>query len=330
VAEPAEGRLGKRLRRILLMLPYAIQHPGVTVDELSRKFEVDRKDLVADLNLLFVCGLPGYGPGDLIDVVLDDDRVFVRMADYFAAPLKLTPAEAIVLYARGQALIELPEMGAADSLRRALTKLGRALRMAEGGQADKPDGIEMRLHRGRPDHLMTIRKALDEGKRVHLEYYSANRGEMTVRDVDPWLVTIARGNLYFVGWDHLSGDERIFRADRIKSVEVLAEPADVPGDLDPGRYATAFVEHSGERTISLEISPDAARWFEDYIPVKSSKSLPDEWRAVEIVADSDTWAATLIMRLAGDARNVKPESIMAEARRLAKLIEDRHLPSATR
>ncbi|HWL65262.1 MAG TPA: protein pafC, partial [Actinomycetota bacterium] len=97
--EDPSGRLGRRLSRILLLLPYAIQHPGVTVGELAGKFGIDKRDLLDDLNLVFLCGLPGYGPGDLIDVDLDEDRVYVRMADYFAAPLRLAPAEALVLYA---------------------------------------------------------------------------------------------------------------------------------------------------------------------------------------------------------------------------------------
>ncbi|MDQ4027963.1 MAG: hypothetical protein M3214_07955, partial [Actinomycetota bacterium] len=85
MTEQAYGRLGRRLRRILVMLPYAIRHPGISVDDLSRKFSVRRQELIDDLNLVFLCGLPGYGPGDLIDVTLDEDHVYVRMADYFSA-----------------------------------------------------------------------------------------------------------------------------------------------------------------------------------------------------------------------------------------------------
>ena len=65
-------RLARRLQRILLLVPYAIKHPGISVDELSTKFGIKNADLVDDLNLLFMCGLPGYGPGDLIDVDFDE------------------------------------------------------------------------------------------------------------------------------------------------------------------------------------------------------------------------------------------------------------------
>ncbi|MEA2447500.1 MAG: proteasome accessory factor, partial [Actinomycetota bacterium] len=120
MAEETSGRLGRRLGRILLLLPYAIQHPGVSVGELARKFDVDKRDLLDDLQLVFMCGLPGYGPGDLIDVDLDEDRVYIRMADYFAAPLRLSPAEALVLYAGTAALAALPGMEEAGALKSAL------------------------------------------------------------------------------------------------------------------------------------------------------------------------------------------------------------------
>jgi proteasome accessory factor C len=322
MTESAEGRLGRRLRRILAVLPYAIRHPGVSVDELSRKFSVAKKDLIADLNLLFLCGLPGYGPGDLIDVTMEEDRVYVRMADYFSAPLRLTPAEALGIHAQASALAALPEMGEAESLRSALMKLGRAIGM-DDESADAP-AIEMRLQPGPGAHLAAVRSALEKERRLRLEYFSATRGQLTEREVDPWTVIIAGGHSYLVAWDHLTGDERMFRIDRIKAVDVLDEEAEVPADFDPSRYMQAFIERPGQRRVTMEISPQAARWFEDYIPTRASRGLRGGWRAVDIVADSDRWVATLLLRLGGQVRKVEPATAMDEARRLARTIADAH------
>lgn len=315
------------MRRILLMVPYAIRHPGVGVDELSRKFDVPRDRLIEDLHLLFLCGLPGYGPGDLIDVSMEEDRVYVRMADYFAAPLRLTPAEALELHAQGSAIAALPEMEEADSLRRALTKLGRALGIQGLGEGESL--IEVKLEPGAGEHVRTLREAVSRRRRIELEYLSATRGEMTTRKVDPWALFVTRGHSYVVGWDHLSEDERMFRTDRIKSVALLDEDAPVPDDFDPERYKAAFVERGDLRTIFFEISPPAARWFEDYIPVRSSEPLADGWRAVELSSDSDRWAATLVLRLGDQVRSVRPKSVEAEARRLAEAITTRHRTPAT-
>jgi proteasome accessory factor C len=315
----AGGRLGRRLSRILVLLPYAIRHPGVTLDELSHKFAVGKRDILGDLELVFLCGLPGYGPGDLIDVSIDDDRVYVRMADYFAAPLRLAPAEALALYAAGHALASLPELEEADALKRALAKLGRAL-----GVDGAAEAVHLRLQPGPAEHLTRVRRALQDRRRLELEYLSASRGRLTVREVDPWALIVAWGRSYLVGWDHLSGEERMFRIDRIKAAEVTDEPAEVPADFDPEPYRRAFVDRGEERTVTLEISPSVARWFTDYYPVRSVSACADSWQRVELASNSDIWVATLLLRLGAEVRSVQPDEIVDRARRLAAAIARRH------
>ncbi len=324
MAETAEGRLGRRLRRILLLLPYAIQHPGVGIDELALKFGVRKKDLVEDLNLVFMCGLPGYGPGDLIDATIDDDRVYVRMADYFSAPLRLTPVEALALYAGGQALVDLPDMQEADSLRRALAKLRRALGAGGDGNGLEPPDLSVQLEAGPSSHLATVQRGVAQTRKLELDYFSATRGELTSRTIQPWGLVAAVGRWYLVAWDELSDDERMFRVDRIKRAAVRDEGFEPPVDFDPARYRGAFVEGAGEQTVTLEISPAAARWFSDYYRPRSVEELRGGWQRVEIATGSTRWPALLVLRLGADVRKVAPESVMDEVRRLAAAIAARH------
>ena len=320
------GRLGKRLSRILLLLPYAIQHPGVSVDELSKKFGVPAREIMDDLNLVFLCGLPGYGPGDLIDVMFDDDRIYVRMADYFSAPLRLTPSEALALYAGAAAIAELPAMGQADALKRALGKLGRALGTGTNGDGvlGGRGGIGVKVDPGPPEHMTALQGALATQKQIRLEYMSASRGELSTRTVDPYGLIAAMGHWYLVGGDHLSEEERMFRVDRIKSVTVLDTPAEVPEDFDADRYRGAFSDAPGQRLMTIEISPGAARWFEDYYPVTEAETLDDGWRRVTLKAGGDRWAATLLLRLGADVRAVSPEEVVTAARDLAARIAARY------
>ena len=322
MSDDAGGRLGRRLRRILLLLPYAIRNPGVSVAELSEKFGVKQKDLVEDLELLFLCGLPGYGPGDLIDVAIDDERVYVRMADYFGTPLRLTPAEALTLYAGGAAIADLPGMEGADALRRALAKLGRAL--GAGQEQTTDTGISVRVETGAGTHLEELSRAVTQRKRVDIEYLSASRGQLTSRRVDPWGLVTALGRWYLVAWDHDSSDERMFRVDRVKSVTLTDEDAEVPEDFDPSRYRGAFLGGGEQEVISFEISPSAARWFEDYYPVKSSTPAKGGWQRVELISGGHPWAAALIARLGSDVRSVKPPEVLGAAQGLAREIAARH------
>lgn len=315
----SRGRLGRRLGRILLMLPYAIQNPGVSVGELSRRFGVAKKEIIDDLNLVFMCGLPGYGPGDLIDVSIDDDRIFVDMADYFAAPLRLTPGEALSLYAGGSALAELPGLENAESLRNALTKLGRAL-----GVDGEKTGIGLRFEPAPAEHLAALRDALSKQKRVRLEYQSANRDEPTERDVDPWGLIAALGRWYLVAFDRLTEEERMFRLDRMKTATITDTDANVPDDFDPERYKGAFTGAGDQGRVSLEISPEAARWFADYYPVEMGAELGDGWRRVTMVSSGDRWMARLMLQLGQDCRNPDPPDLMDRAGELAAAIAARH------
>ncbi|HEX5672053.1 MAG TPA: WYL domain-containing protein, partial [Acidimicrobiia bacterium] len=79
------GRTVSRLARILAMVPYVLAHGGATVSDLCDRFGYTRKELVDDLQIVFLCGLPGYGPGDLIDADVYDDEVVINTADYFAS-----------------------------------------------------------------------------------------------------------------------------------------------------------------------------------------------------------------------------------------------------
>ncbi len=245
----------------------------------------------------------------------------MNTGDYFEAPLNLTPAEGLALYAGAAALAALPEMSQADALQRALAKLGRAL-----GVGDRADagGIKLQLQGGPPEHLEALQGSLRDRRRISMEYRSAASGRLTRREVEPWGLVTALGRWYLVGWDRLRSDERMFRTDRIKSVTVTDVPAEVPEDLDLERYKGGFVGGAEERRVQLEISPAVARWFDDYYPVESSRELADGWRAVELISGSDGWAATLVLRLGDQVRSVRPDSVVQTARALASAIADRH------
>ena len=314
-----QGRLSKRLARILSLLPYAIQNPGVTLDELASRFEISKQELRADLDLVFMCGLPGYTPADLIEVDLEGDHVYIRAGDYFGAPLNLTPAEGLALYSGASALTNLPELSQADALQRALKKLRHAL-----GIGDESSAITVSVDSGPSGHVSSLQRAVADGKRVRIEYMSASRGQMTEREVDPWGLIAALGHWYVVGLDHMTGEERMFRTDRMKSVEVLALDAEVPEGFDPERYRGAFIGEDAERHVTFEISPAIAAWFSDYYPVESTEELQDGWRRVRLAVGGERWAATVLMKLGAQVRNVEPEGVREGAIALARRFIDAH------
>src|SRR5438093_6828820 len=167
MADPVRGaaRAAERLRRLLVVVPYVMQHPGAELAEISRLFGVGERELLEDLNLLFMSGLPPYGPGDLIDVQVEEGRVWIDMADYFSRPVRLSRSEALALYLKGKALLGAPGLEEAPALASALAKIEGGLgpetlahlagrvEVGTGGQAARAlaRGRSAGEHRARPE-----------------------------------------------------------------------------------------------------------------------------------------------------------------------------------
>jgi proteasome accessory factor C len=80
------GGAREQVARLLTLVPYLHARGQVGVDEAATLLGVGPDQVVRDLKVLFMCGLPGGYPDDLIDVDLDslesDGLIRVSNADY--------------------------------------------------------------------------------------------------------------------------------------------------------------------------------------------------------------------------------------------------------
>lgn len=305
-------RASERLRRLLVVVPYLVQHPGTELGEVTRLFGVPEDALVEDLQLLFVSGLPPYGPGDLIDVDIQDGRVWIRMADYFARPLRLTRSEAVALYLRGAALAAMPDVPEAPALDSALAKLAQGLGPQTLGE------LPERVHAasaGRTETLDALRAAAAGHERIRIEYYAASSASTSVREVDPEVVFHAIGNWYVVAWDHRSDEERVFRADRVRSVEPTGERFEPRGLAGADRPLYSRGERDAR--VRLLLSPDA-RWVAEYYEIEETLERRGGTLEVEMPAGRLEWAERLVLRLSGAAEVVGPPELKDRVRELAR------------
>jgi len=306
-------KASERLRRLLVVVPYLVRHPGTPLSEVTRLFGVPQEALVEDLRLLFMSGLPPYGPGDLIDVDFDGDRVTVRMADYFDRPLQLSRSEALALYLRGTALLAMPDVTEAPALRSALEKLAEGLGPETLG--DLPELIQTATGGRSAEMLDAVRAAAADHERVRIQYYAASSAETTVRDIDPEEIFHAIGNWYVVAWDQLSGEERMFRADRIKRVEPTGESFEPRGLAGAGR--PLYTPGQDEDQVRLLLGPDA-RWVAEYYATVEQTERSDGTLEVVMPAGRLEWAERLVLRLSGAAEVLGPARLKDRVRDLAR------------
>src|SRR4051794_41943917 len=92
------GAARDQVGRLLRLVPYLHGREQVPLDEAARVIGVAPEQLDKDLRVLFLCGLPGGYPDDLIDVDLDalegEGVIRVSNADYLDRPLRRRPPAA--------------------------------------------------------------------------------------------------------------------------------------------------------------------------------------------------------------------------------------------
>src|ERR671916_1894489 len=122
-----------RLRRLLAVVPWVVAADGPPVEEVCERFGLTEDELLAELDTVFLCGVHPFTPDALIDVDIEGGRVWIRYADYFSRPLRLTPEEALQLVAAGAALLAVPGADPDGPLARGLAKLAEVLGIDLGG-----------------------------------------------------------------------------------------------------------------------------------------------------------------------------------------------------
>lgn len=306
------AKTSDRLRRLLVVVPYLIQHAGTPVAEASRLFDLTEQELLDDLGLLFVSGLPPYGPGDLVDVDVQDGRIWISMADYFARPLRLTRSEALALYLRGTSLAATPGVPEAPALASALAKLAEGLGPETLG--DLPERVAAADAGTEPTSLDVLRRAAADHERVRLDYHAASSAETSTREVDPEEIFFAMGNWYVAAWDTDADAERLFRADRIRAAELTGDRFEPRGLEGAGRALYTPSDRDVEVRLRLR---GAARWVAEYYETTDVVDLGDGRIEVALPAARLEWLERLLLRLGPDAEIVEPAELRDRVRDVA-------------
>ena len=251
-----------QVARLLALVPYIQSRREVELEQAASDFGVSQAQIVKDLNVLWFCGMPGLGMGDLIDVDMDalEGEGVIRLsnAEYLSRPLRLDSSEASALIVALRALRE----GSADDVRPIVDRTLDKLEAAAGDGAAVAAQVDIRMPQeaGRLTGLRDqLTRAVDERRQVRLDYYVPTRDESTERVVDPLQVVTAGGNTYLEAYCHLAEDQRLFRLDRISTAEVLDTPVDEHADLEPRDLADGIFQPSGADLLAtLRLAPGGA------------------------------------------------------------------------
>jgi proteasome accessory factor C len=320
------GGSREQVTRLLALAPYLQTRGDVPLKEVAADFGVSPAQMLKDLRVLYLCGLPGYGPGELIDINVEalendpDGLVRVANADFLARPLRLGSNEASALIVALHALLDASPSGSREVVERTLAKLEEAAAVA----GDTPL-VDVHLPRLRPaveGARAALEGAIAENRQARLDYYVPTRDETTQRVVDPIAVIRSEGRSYLDAWCHLAEDRRLFRLDRITALEVLDTPR-VAHDLEPRDLSAGLFEPGpDDLRVRLRLSPEM-RWFAEYYPVISTAEGADGALEVTLAVNDERWLLRLALRFGHGLTVLEPAelrdrvaSVAADALRL--------------
>jgi proteasome accessory factor C len=311
----------ERLPRLLALVPYLIARPGIAIDEAADDLGVSARQLRKDLELLWMCGLPGYGPGDLIDLSMDGDTVTVQYDAGMRRPLRLTGAEATALLVALRALVDTPGMVDADAVRRALAKIEAAAGQAQ--PAGVAVGLGVREGVNTANTRRVVQDALQAKRALHMTYYTASKDEITERTVDPMRLLIVNGRGYLEAWCRRAEAVRLFRLDRVDDVTVLDEPAAPPPFAEQTDVSEGLFRPQPDQEVAVLVLEPDSRWVSEYYPVERLEELDGGRLRVWMRYADIAWMVRLVLGQGGDIAVEHPATLATMARERAQQALDR-------
>ncbi len=281
--------------RLLALVPLIRRRGEIHVDEAAGLLGVSSAQLISDLQVLIFCGWPGWLPGDLIEVDLDalapggDGMIRIANADYLAAPLRLSRAEASALLVALQTLRTGAGEDVLPSIDSAVAKIEEAVGGAPVASVAPAGGPPTATRR-------TVDGAVRERRQLRLRYLVTSRDEVTERVVDPLGVLTTGGVAYLDAWCHRAGDRRSFRLDRVLEAELLDTAAE-DHDLAPLDLSEGIFRPADDLPLVTLLLQRPARWVAEYYPVESVRESGDGALEVSLRVADPAWLQRLLLRL---------------------------------
>jgi len=300
-SSPVRSRRGprsaaERVSGLLVMLPWLMKRKKVRLADMARQFRVSEADLVADLQMAAVCGVPPYTPDALIDVFIHEGWVIAEVPVVFSRPLKLSSAELFAIVATVRAAHRMPGAPQRSALLSATRKIERLLPAGE----DVPVAIDA----GEAPHVDELRIAIAARHELRITYFSPSRAERTQRTIRPLRLFSVSGRWYVAAFDEKSGEERTFRTDRIEALAATGKVFDPVRSSrdDDGKWFGADVPQ-----VTLRVKP-AAAWIAESYPTVSRRTLRDGSLEVVLPVTGEHWLRRLLLRAGRNVEVIAPES----------------------
>jgi predicted DNA-binding transcriptional regulator YafY len=165
-----------------------------------------------------------------------------------------------------------------------------------------------------------------------MRYASVSRGgEQTERKVDPYAIVPYVRSFHLVGYCHLRQEVRIFKVDRIKSLQVTRQQFQIPDDFDLKEYigdSWGLLRGAGgePEEVRLRFSPRAGRWVseEQWHPGQQVEWQPDGTLIFSLRVAINPAFVRWILYYGSEVEVIEPEWLAREVWKEARDTADRY------
>lgn len=276
--------------RLLDLVPYISTHQGVSVKSLASEFGVSVDELLDDLNTLWMCGLPGYTPLELIDLSFDSGYVSIRNAEVLQR-VRLLTKEELVVVAIGLDLLKESIPEDRTDLASAIASLATKIKSLIGDVVSVSPNVDSA-------HRALILRALKERRDLKVKYHSLIRDEISERLITPIELGSDNGLETLFAYCSKAKAFRTFRLDNFIDAEISEDSAEVSTNKSVTDLYTAKFRISGRLRTTLE---------RFRLPV--APSLVGAKESIEVTSFSQDWLARNFLSTLGNTEIIDTPSL---------------------
>lgn len=242
-----------RIDRLTAIIIYLQGRNGVTVEELSRQYDISVRTVYRDLSALQETGVPiGSEPG----------KGYFIVKGYHLPPVMFDRSEASSLLAAERLMQRWSKSELSRSYLSALDKIRAVLPSREKEYFDTLDrhikaySYKKGKEQLPDDHIFTgLQNVIFRKEIIEIDYYSPYQRQKTTRKVEPLGLLLMGDHWYLAGWCRLRKDYRMFRLNRFKTYRTTGNFLPEP----PEHTLQEFYERNLHEEEDLQ---EVVVWFE--------------------------------------------------------------------
>ena len=289
----------ERTSRLLDLVPYIYTHQGISLVDLAEVFEVSTNQMISDLTTLWMCGLPGYTPLELMDLDFESGYVTISNAPTLARPRSITHEEGVALVLGLDVLrsgISTERTDLIEAIVSLSQRIARLVNLPSALSASSDISHEI---------ATSIKEAIAHRSGLQISYHSLYKDEISVRVVLPLEMLESQGFLYLQAYCFTALDFRHFRIDRIQSA--TSAEIEKPSTMQP-----VYPEKIGFAVKVVRPTRDVAERFQE--------SNLEAGTVFEGSSFSQHWIARSVLASGGAIELLSPAGIRSELAKRAKVI----------